>query len=88
MFEKYEVWSRGDEYVLRHLVFRDIESALYHLQQTDYLYVDGPDAVAKASAQQLGLAVELFLEEPPSYRAKGFRSIAEAIAGRHEEPEF
>lgn len=87
MFESMKFREKNAYSVLRHLVFRDVETGLYYLRQTDYLYANGPEAVAKASAQQLGYAVELFLEESPSQRAKGVPSISDAIAAWHKELE-
>jgi hypothetical protein len=42
MFEKHEIWRNTEEAVLRHLIFRDITTNLYYLQQADSLYANGP----------------------------------------------
>jgi hypothetical protein len=80
MFEKHEIWRHTEEAVLRHLIFRDIRTNLYYLQQTDYLYGKSLDEIKEAAASHLYCAIDLFLEEIPSNegRGRGFKTIAEA----------
>lgn len=79
MFEKHEIWSHTEEAVLRHLIFRDIATNLYYLQQTDSLYANGPKETAEFAALQLSIAIRAFQENFSSKRRRrGFKTIAEA----------
>lgn len=79
MFEKHEIWSHTDEAVLRHLIFRDIATNLYYLQQTDSLYANGSKETAESAALQLSIAIRAFQDNSSSKcRRRGFRTIAEA----------
>ncbi|MBD9386734.1 hypothetical protein IB237_06080 [Agrobacterium sp. AGB01] len=80
MFEKHEIWRHTEEAVLRHLIFRDITTNLYYLQQTDSLYANGSKETAESAALHLSIAVELFIEVIPSSKDGGraFKTLAEA----------
>ncbi|GEM_PF-2518106 len=80
MFEKHEIWSHTDEAVLRHLIFRDIATNLYYLQQTDYLYGKSLEEIKEEAASHLYYTIDLFLEAIPSSQARGyaFKTLAEA----------
>lgn len=79
MFEKHEIWQHKEEAVLRHLIFRDITTNLYYLQQTDSLYANGSKETAELAALQLSIAIRAFQENSSSkLRGRGFKTIAEA----------
>lgn len=79
MFEKHEIWQHTEEAVLRHLIFRDIATNLYYLQQTDSLYANGSKETAELAALQLSIAVRECQENSPrECGRRGFKTIVDA----------
>jgi hypothetical protein len=85
MFEKHEVWERCEEYILVHVIFRDLETGRYHLQQTNYLYPGRPEEIAKQVAEHRYYVVDLFCEESPAERVNGYATIREAVEAEMRE---
>ena len=79
MFEKHEIWERCEEYILVHVIFRDLETNLYHLQQTNYLYPGTSASIQEAMACHDFYVVDVFWENLPTEREKGYATMHEAI---------
>jgi hypothetical protein len=79
MFEKHEIWERCEEYILVHVIFRDLDTGLYHLQQTNYLYPEPPQTLADAAAGHRYYVVDLLYEQSPAERVKGYGTMREAV---------
>jgi hypothetical protein len=79
MFEKHEVWQRGEEFILIHVVFRNLATGLYHCQQTNYLYPGKPEDIRQQMSQHDYYTADQFWNDLPSIREKGYLTMYEAI---------
>jgi hypothetical protein len=68
------------------VIFRDLRSDVFHLQQANALYADDPTTVKEALARMKLSEPELFWETCPSERSSGFPTAIAAIA--HHKAEF
>ncbi|WP_028000504.1 hypothetical protein [Sinorhizobium arboris] len=84
MFEKHDIWERHQGCVVIHRIFRDLDTGLYHLQQSEAVTL-AESRTRTVTAEQFALSVDLFLDEPPSMRATGYKTVPEAIAAHWRE---
>ncbi len=77
MYKYVSVWKRlSSSSVLHYRCFQSLSTGLYSVQSSDRLDVPpSPEQAAYLNQQFL----ELFVEDPPDSRSKGFESLAEAI---------
>lgn len=86
MFERSEIWERADDCVWVYVVFRDLRTGLFHLQQANAQYIGDPMPVSEVLAKMNLSEQELFWQTCPSERCKGFPTAVAAIA--HHKAEF
>lgn len=80
MFERIEVWERTAECVWVYVVFRDLQSHLFHVQQGSAVYETSIHETRDGIARRAITEVELFLETPPPERSRGYATLGEAVA--------
>lgn len=77
LFEQIKVWKKVDESNAHvYNCFKDLDTELFHVQSKDYY--TSPITVEQSSFF-LNQEIELFLEDLPSEREKGYKSIPLAI---------
>lgn len=81
LFEKHEIWRRDETDILIHIVFRDLDTGLYHCQQANHLHPGSPLSIQEQLRQHEVYVADLFFDDLPSKRGPGFATIAEAIQG-------
>jgi len=77
MFKKTEIWVPYKENTIKlYNCFQSIKTNMYHVQNCDHLDcpIDGD-----VHRQQQEICIELFLDELPNERIKGYKTISEAI---------
>lgn len=85
MFERTEVWERTDDFIWVYVLFRDLRTGLFHLQQANALYPDDPTKVTRLLEQMRLSEPDLFREQCPSERSLGFPTATAAIADHKTE---
>lgn len=79
MFERIDIWENAPDCVWVYIVFRDLDTGLFHVQQAIAHYPTDPLPVGRSLAA-MGLSeTDLFRERSPSKRCAGFATAAEAV---------
>lgn len=76
LFEKLEIWRPMKDKIAVYMCFKDIQSNLFYVQSVNFISSHTEKDVRNYQAQ---LSYELFLDELPSDRSNGSKSIIEAI---------
>jgi len=86
MFERSEIWERTEACIWVYVLFRDIRSGLFFVQQANAIYANDPSSTAQ-TLERMKLSVhDLFIEQCPSERSAGFLTAMEAV--EHHKAEF
>jgi hypothetical protein len=86
MFERSEIWERTTECVWVYVLFRDLRTGLFHVQQANAFYGDDVKTTKDALERMHLTEHDLFAEECPSERSKGFPTAFAAV--EHHKAEF
>jgi hypothetical protein len=86
MFERLEIWERTEECIWIYVLFRDLETGLFHVQQANAVYPSTPDSMRTGFETKTSTTLELFSESSPSERSLGFLTAEKAVA--HHKGEF
>ncbi|HNF17139.1 MAG TPA: hypothetical protein PK453_26015 [Leptospiraceae bacterium] len=76
LFEKMEIWRPMKDKIAVYICFKDIQSNLFYVQSVNFIFSHTDKDIKNYQTQ---LSYELFLDELPSDRSKGSKSIVEAI---------
>ncbi|MDB5523187.1 MAG: hypothetical protein JWM58_950 [Rhizobium sp.] len=80
MFEKLEIWERGTDKTTIYLVFRHLETGLHHVQQANVLQHGASlQDVREAMATHRHYAADLFNDQSPAERSRGYGTVKEAV---------
>jgi hypothetical protein len=85
MFERMEIWEQAGDHIWIYVIFRDLATGLFHVQQASAIYAASDEGARSGFDSMTTTMAELFQERAPSDHT-GFSSIADAIA--HHKAEF
>jgi hypothetical protein len=86
MFERMEIWEEKGDHTWIYVIFRDLATGLFHVQQASAIYASNLETTRSGIDNMATSIVELFQERTPSKRSKGFSTIADAFM--HHKAEF